>query len=146
VDVPEFLIERLKEQIALAPELQENDVPGGTLDDMIGAEGRLVLGINFAGHIPRLQAVEGGRRRYSACLQAAMNEVGKLRPIFAEIAPIRDAVFPTQDAKNKAMARLKDHEKKIVAICQTAIGHLERAQKVLDEGDMKQAKLAGNVA
>ncbi len=144
MDVPEFLIKRLQEQIDLAPSLQENDVPGGTLDDMIGPEGRLLQGINFSGHVERLKAVEAGRRRYSRHLEDAYKELLKLREIFKEIAPTRDAVFPNQEAKNKAMSRHKDHEKRIVAICQAAIGHLERAQKVLDEGDVKQARLAGN--
>ena len=65
MDAVEFLIERLNEQITLAPSLQQNSVPGGAVEHMIL---RLKEGMNAANFIPRLKTVEAGSRRYTRAM------------------------------------------------------------------------------
>lgn len=141
MDAAEMMIERLQEQIQLAPSLTENDVPGGTVEDLCN---RLVEGMNHAHEVKRLQAVEAGVRRYGKHLRDTLEKVQKLKPIFAEVAPVRDAIYANQQAKDKATARMKERVGEIETICKGAIQDLHKALSVLEEGDGKMAKLAGS--
>lgn len=139
----EFLIERLQEQVTLAPQLIENTEPGGSIEQILD---KLKEGMNKANLVPQLRMVESGARRYTVKMQAALTEVEKLKPIFEQIALVSSAQYADGAQQQKAMERFKDTPKKIEAVCKAAIGHLEGAVKILDEGEKKdehQAKLVG---
>ncbi len=135
----EFLIERLKEQLALAPALQENTEPGGTVEHLVA---RLIEGENRYQYIEALKSVEGGGRKYGAHFSKAKAEVEKLGPIFAAINAARNGSYGDQLQYQKAMARFGDKAKEIESICQAAIRELEGALKLLDEGEGRVSKKA----
>lgn len=137
---PEFLIDRLEEQIKLAPQLIQNDVPGGSVAEMVE---KLREGSNLAHHVPSLRAVEAGARRYAKCLTAATTHVQKLGPLFDSVAAVHSATYRDELQKKQAMDRFKDTPKQIIDACKAAIAELNGALKVLDEGDAKEARLAG---
>ena len=139
----EALIERLEEQKALAPGLQENPAAGGKVEQMCD---RLREGMNSARHIPALKAVEAGHRRYGKFLANALAQVEKLTPILTKAEKVAGAAYADGLQRDKAMSQFKDTPKEVVRICDAAIGELRAALKVLDEGENKQTKLAAATA
>jgi hypothetical protein len=122
----EFLIARLKEQIELAPALQQNDEPGGECARMLE---RMREGVSLANHVPALKGVAGGPRRYRVALEAA---AAKIEPLLA----IWEAIERTPP-ENRA-ARFKDAPQKIVAACRGAIEDLKVALAVIEAGEAQQ--------
>lgn len=136
----DFLIERLQEQIKLAPSLRENETDGGRVRQMLE---RLVEGINLAQHIDLLKGVESGPRRYRTAFAAAKAHVEKLLPIFEQVGAVQAASYSDGEQRQKAMSRHKDKPKEIEALCNAAIAELQKANAVLAEGEAREAKLTG---
>lgn len=133
----DLLIERLKEQIQLAPQLRENEEPGGTCVQMAD---RLTEGMNRAGHIVALKAVEGGKKRYERHFEVALKHVMELSPLFAAVANMRATPWASELQRDKAMAAFKDTPAKIISICKAAISEMEGASKLLDEGERRETR------
>lgn len=153
------LIERLEEQIELAPRLEENQVPGGrSLDDGTGIDYstlscRLKEGMAHASSIEALKTVEGGQRRYVKHLTAALVHVEELVPIFRKVRTVRGASYVDGAQRDAALSRLSPKDAKggdlsnqIVFRCKGAIAELEKGRKVLEEGEAKETKMAGAAA
>ena len=145
----ESIIDRLEEQIKLAPQLVENGHPGGRfLDDGTGVDEGTIFawlanGIGRCNHIPQLAAVEAGPRRYRKCLEKARDTLLPLVAEFKRIAAVQGAPYTDGNQREKAMKQLSDVPGKIVSACKAAISDLEAGMAILEEGERKEAKLAG---
>jgi hypothetical protein len=128
----DFLIDRLNEQIELASKLEENTEAGGSIE---GMKERLKEGINLASEIDTLRSVEGGSRLYGKHFAAALKHVEELAPIFAKVRLVQGAAYADLATREKAMAQFKPTPDKIVSICKAAIGELEKARKIYDQGE-----------
>ena len=139
----EFLIDRFKEQIALAENpataLQENDVAGGSIEWLTS---RLKEGMNHAKHIDILKGVESGPRRYGKYFAAALVSVEKLKEVFAKINATAGAAYLDGEQRERAMGKFKGTSKVIIDLCKEALGHLEHALAVVHEGEARDAKQA----
>jgi hypothetical protein len=135
----ECLIERLEEQIRLAPRMTENTAAGGSVDAMLE---RLTEQMNMAHVVPSLKAVEAGSRRYVACIRKAKEHVLKLRPIFERSKVVLLATYTDGAQREKALGQMKDVPGQITAICKAASAELDAALKVLEEGEGRLTKLA----
>jgi hypothetical protein len=143
----EFLIERLTEQIELAPKLEENPAPGGNFvprdaGDMVQTVvDRVKEGMAQARHIPALRAVEAGHRRYCAAFEEALPHVNHLATLFGQLRNTKGANYADGEQRQKAMSRFKEKPKEIIASCEAAITALKKAIAVLDEGESRNAKV-----
>lgn len=136
----EQMIECLEEQIRLAPRMIENAAAGGGVEAMLT---RLTEQMNMAHEVKGLKAVEAGSRRYAACIRKAKEHVLKLRPIFERSGAVLGAAYADGAQKEKSLGQMKDVPGQIVNICKAAIGELDAALKVLEEGEGRLTKLAG---
>jgi hypothetical protein len=142
----EFLIARLREQIELAPKMEENPAPGGNFvpwdaGDMVQTVvDRVKEGMAQSRHISALKPVEAGARRYCAAFEEALVHVENLANIFTQLRAVQGASYGDGEQRQKAMSRHKDKPKEIIAACTGAILALEKAMAVLDEGETKQSK------
>jgi len=134
----ESLIEHLKEQIRIAPELRQNDEPGGTQHDMLA---RLQEGVNFAGEVDCLKAVEGGVRRYRKALEATIARLEPLTPVWADIEAVVNARYGDGEQRQKATNRIKDRAAIIKSACEGAIAELQSALKVIEEGEARAVRV-----
>lgn len=136
---PEFLAERLNEQIKLAGSMAENGTPGGRCSEMIE---RLKEGQNRAHHIQMLRTVESGPRRYAKHFANAIPHIERMAEIFARVELVRNAGYDSNEQREKAMANLKSVPKEIEACCQAALKEVEAALKVMEEGEKREVTLS----
>jgi len=134
----EFLVARLNEQIEMAQRLEMNLKPGGRIDQIID---KVKEGINLSGSIPVLRGVQGGSRRYVAHFSAALAKLEPLVSVFDEIASVKGAKYEDGEQRGKAMSRMKGKSDQIVSACKEAIGELNHALAVIEEGEKVEAKV-----
>lgn len=135
--MPEQMIEHLKRNAELAPQMQQNNEDGGSIDALVE---KCKEQINKCNGILPLQKVEGGIRRYRNHMGDALTHLEKLIPLYVGVAEVKGGKYADGEQRQKAMGRLKDHPKQIKEATEAAIAAVELALTVVYEGEGKAVR------
>ena len=147
----ETLIANAQKQIELAPSLEENPDPGanwtprGNPDSDVRPNmvSKCVDGLNRAGDVPILKAVEFGKTRYENAFDDALKKAKAIAEIFTKVRMVQNAGYADGEQRQKALARFSGESKKIKELCEAFIADMKVALGVLHEGEGRSARDAG---
>jgi len=135
--MPEQMIEHLKRNLELAPQLQQNNEDGGSIEALVE---KCKEQINKCGGILPLQKVEGGVRRYRNHMGEALAHLEALIPLYGESGATKGGKYSDGEQRQKAMGRLKDHGGKIKGLTEQAIAAINAGLAVVYEGEGKAVR------